>query len=127
MFCKNSVFRTAVSVLSLIKLQFLRNLRFLQFSHSHFIPETFQLLKRTANLCTFYASISSSCKHDGANFYQHWNYSNFVSDIYFFISYGPCLWVELQRKLFCSLWNKTDYGIKKFWFQDHEISWFKLG
>ena len=34
---------------------------------------------------TFYVSNSSSCKHNGAIFYQHRNPFSFVSDIFIFI------------------------------------------
>ena len=61
------------------------------------------LSKRTGNHCAFYLSISSSCRHNGAIFYQHSYPFKFISNIFFPL---PCMSVELRRKIH-SLWNET--------------------
>ena len=84
--------QTDASVLSLIRLLFSTKSTF-----SGVFSQTFQtishiqrpftvLLQRAGNTCTFHASISSSCQHDGVINYQHRIPSNFVSNIFLIIA-----------------------------------------
>ena len=80
---------------------FYKILRFLQFSPRHFyriflLEAYHSFTKRTENPCTFYASIVTSCKHNGAIFYQHINHFNFVSNIFFITLH----WGRIAKKSF---------------------------
>ena len=67
---------------------FYNKISFLQFSARHFVLYlTFRSLplfyhRRTGSSLTFHASIFSSCKHNGAIFYQQRNPFNFVLNMF---------------------------------------------